>query len=97
AKHGDQAAFAAIVRRHGPLVIGVCRRVLGHEQDAEDVFQAAFLLLARKARSSRWQSSIGNWLYLVAFRLSLRAKAARDRRESTEKRAAAHQWAEPSS
>src|ERR1700756_1206980 len=73
----EEAAFEMLVERHGPAVLGLCRRILRHEQDAEDVFQATFLALARKASSIRKPESIGCWLYGVASRLAFKVRAKR--------------------
>jgi RNA polymerase sigma factor (sigma-70 family) len=81
---GDEAAFELLVWRHGPMVLSACRRVLRHEQDAEDAFQATFLVLARKASEAGRRGSLGGWLYTVAYRVALRARerqVARGRRE----------------
>src|SRR5262249_24569164 len=92
----DEAAFEALVWRHAPLVLGVCRRVLRHEQDAEDAFQATFLTLVRKARSIGRKQSVGSWLYKVAYRAAVQAKAAAGRRAAREKPWAGEPAGEPS-
>jgi RNA polymerase sigma-70 factor (ECF subfamily) len=75
----DQAAFGDLVRRHGPMVLGVCRRILRDAHAAEDAFQATFLLLVRKAGSVRKRGSVGPWLYGVAVRVALEARGAASR------------------
>ena len=75
----DEAAFELLLRRHGPLVLSVCRRLLHHPQDVEDAFQAAFLLLVRKAASIRRRQALASWLYKVAYRVALRARADRQK------------------
>jgi RNA polymerase sigma factor (sigma-70 family) len=85
--HADEAAFEALVRRHGPMVLAVCRRVLHNAQDAEDAFQATFLVLVRKAASIRPREMLGNWLYGVAYRTALEARRAIGKRRAKEKQA----------
>jgi RNA polymerase sigma factor (sigma-70 family) len=91
----DEEAFAALVRRHGATVLGVCRRVLGHEQDAEDVFQAVFLVLSRKAGALRRKEAVGPWLFGVAHRLALRARREARQRCEREGRAAGRSGDDP--
>jgi RNA polymerase sigma factor (sigma-70 family) len=83
----DERAFEWLVRRHGPMVLGVCRRILRHEADAEDAFQATFLVLASKARSIRPRTMVGNWLHGVAQNTALKANVMRLRRRRKEREA----------
>jgi RNA polymerase sigma factor (sigma-70 family) len=85
----DEAAFACLLRRYGPLVLGVCRQVLGELHDAEDAFQATFLILARKAGSVRRGESLGPWLYRVAINVARTARAQAAQRRAHERQAAA--------
>ncbi|WP_422930434.1 sigma-70 family RNA polymerase sigma factor [Singulisphaera sp. PoT] len=85
AKTQDEAAFAAIIARHGPMVLGVCRRVLRDEHDVEDAFQATFLVLVRRANGIRNGDLVGHWLHGVAHRVAVRARAHAARRFVREK------------
>lgn len=84
----DAGAFATLVERHGPMVLGVCRRILGNTADAEDAFQATFLVLVHKARTVQPRNLLGNWLYGVARKTSLQARATRSKRTLKERTAA---------
>jgi RNA polymerase sigma factor (sigma-70 family) len=85
---GAQSAFTALVERHGPMVLRVCRDTLGNAADAEDAFQATFVVLSRRARSIRCRESIGPWIYGVALRVAACSRKARARRRDRERRVA---------
>ena len=85
---GEEAAFATLVRRHGPMVLSVCQRVLQSLHDAEDAFQATFLVLARRAGAIRKRGALASWLYGVALRVARKAQAADSRRRVRERQAA---------
>src|SRR5262245_66641271 len=81
----DPAAFEALIRRHGPMVLRVCQRPLRDGPDADDAFQATFIVLVRKAQSIIKLESVASWLYGVAYRIALRAKVRGDRRLARER------------
>lgn len=91
----DETAFATLLRRHGPLVWAVCRRVLGQDADVEDALQATFLVLSRKAASIRRTNSVASWLYGVACRVAMNMKKTSTRRQRYEKRTANRSSEEP--
>ena len=84
----DEAALEVLVRRHGPMVWGVCRRILRNHHDAEDAFQATFLVLVRKAASIVPREMVGNWLYGVAHQTALKARATTAKRRARERQVA---------
>jgi DNA-directed RNA polymerase specialized sigma24 family protein len=84
----EQAAFTLLLVRHGPMVLGVCRRVLGHSHGAEDCFQATFMVLVRRAASLQKQQPLGSWLHGVAQLIAMRARAQAAARRDRERRAA---------
>jgi len=81
----DEVAFEALMRRHGPMVLAVCRRIVRNHHDAEDAFQATFLVLARKASSIKPRGMVANWLHGVAFRTAMKAKTMTAKRHAREK------------
>jgi RNA polymerase sigma factor (sigma-70 family) len=91
----EQASFAALVWRHGPMVLNVCRRVLGQDQDAEDAFQATFLVLAKKAGTIRKQDSVSSWLHGVAYRIAEKLRAREARRVVHERKSASRPAIDP--
>jgi RNA polymerase sigma factor (sigma-70 family) len=84
ASRHDETAFKTIIRRHGPMVLRVCQRWLKRREDAEDVFQATFLVLARKAGALKWRESVGSWLHTVAHRLAQESRRKQSGREARE-------------
>jgi RNA polymerase sigma factor (sigma-70 family) len=88
ANHGDEAAFGQLLRRHGAMVLSVCRSLLRQTQDAEDAFQATFLVLVRRAHSLKKSADLGNWLYGVACRTAWSARRSSARRQARERRVA---------
>ena len=84
----SELAFATLVERHGPMVLRVCRAILRHEHEAEDAFQATFLVLVRKEGSLWVRDSLGPWLYRVAYRIAVRAKIGSGRRKAAEREVA---------
>ncbi|HZY86846.1 MAG TPA: sigma-70 family RNA polymerase sigma factor, partial [Gemmataceae bacterium] len=94
-RDNDQDAFAALVKRHGPLVRKVCWRVLGHAEDVEDAFQATFLVLARHVGSIRRQGALGSFLHGAAYRTALRARRDASRRRHHEREAPRMARSEP--
>jgi DNA-directed RNA polymerase specialized sigma24 family protein len=91
----EEVAFTVLVARHGPMVLRLCRRVLGNAHDAEDAFQATFLVLARKAGAIRRRDHLAAWLHGTAYRLALKALAARARLPRGEASAAVPEPADP--
>lgn len=87
----DEGAFEVLVRRHGPMVLGVCKRILRNQADAEDALQATFLVLVRKATSIRPRTQVGSWLHGVAYKTALKARAMNQKRRVKEREAAAKQ------
>src|SRR5580700_8626189 len=84
-KHRDDAAFAAVVRRHASMVWGVCRRLLRGHHDAEDAFQATFLVLVRKVATIRDKETVANWLYGVAHQTAVRLRSTAAKRGARER------------
>ncbi len=84
--HSDATAFEALVARHGPMVLRVCQGILDDPSDAEDAFQATFLILVKKARTFHGPAALGGWLHLVAHRVAVRANVAAARRRANERR-----------
>ena len=95
ARDHDETAFDVLVKRHAPMVLGVCRRVLGNPADADDACQATFVVLARKAGSARWRPSVASWLYATARQVALNARTARARRARHEVKATARPGVSP--
>jgi RNA polymerase sigma factor (sigma-70 family) len=90
----DESAFETLVRRHGPMVFGVCRRLLHNPHDAEDAFQVTFLVLVRKAKGLQSPGTLGNWLYGVAYRTALEARKAGAKRRAKEAMVVPHEPAQ---